>query len=324
VPPAVAAAVFGQIAAFAGYGFPRSHAVAFARLAYETCYLKAHHLSAFFCARLNAQPGGFYHPSVVIGDARRHGLAILGPDLSRSAYDCTLERSEGTAMGGAPAHPHAVRLGLRYVRGLAEVSGMALVAERDAGGPFRDLADLCRRAHGCLTPHAVAALIAAGACDTWGVARRQLQWALPAAWAGATGLALPPGPVALPAETAEERRGAEGWATDVTLGDHPLAAHRAALMAPGILALAALDDAPTGATGTVAGQLVILQRPPTARGVAFVTLEDETGLGNLVLSPEIDRAYRAALHAGPLVVATGRVQRRAGVVNVQVITICAG
>lgn len=124
--------------------------------------------------------------------------------------------------------------------------------------------------------------------------------------------------MALPPETADERRVGEGWATGVTLGDHPLAAYRAALAARGILALAALADAPTGATVMVAGQLVILQRPPPAKGVAFVTLEDETGLGNLVLSPEVDRAYRAALHAGPFIVATGRVQQRAGVVNVQV------
>jgi len=153
------------------------------------------------------------------------------------------------------------------------------------------------------------------------VARRQLLWALPATWTGATGLALPPGPVALPPETAEERRVGEGWATGVTLGDHPVVAHRATLMARGVLTLAALADAPTGATVTVAGRLVILQRPPTAKGVAFVPLEDESGLGNLVLSPEVDRRDRAALHAGPLVVATGRVQRRAGVVNVQAATI---
>ncbi len=321
VPPDVAAAVFGQIAAFAGYGFPRSHAVAFARLSYETCYLKAHHLAAFYCARLNAQPGGFYHPSVVIGDARRHGLAIPGPDLARSAYDCTLE-PDGPTTGAV--HRQAVRLGLRYVRGLGEPRGAALVAERAEGGPFCDLADLCRRAHGCLTAQTVAALIAAGACDGWGVARRQLLWALPAAWAGVTGLALPPGPVALPPETADERRVGEGWAMGVPLGDHPVAAHRITLTARGILPLAALADAPTGATVTVAGQFVILQRPPTAKGVAFVTLEDETGLGNLVLSPAVDARYRAALHAAPLVVATGRVQRRAAVVNVQVATVAPG
>jgi len=124
--------------------------------------------------------------------------------------------------------------------------------------------------------------------------------------------------VPLPPETAAERRLGEGWATGVTLGDHPVAAQRATLTTRGILALASLADAPTGATVTVAGQLVILQRPPTAKGVAFVTLEDETGLGNLVLSATVDHQYRAELHAEPLIVATGRLQRRSGVVNVQV------
>jgi error-prone DNA polymerase len=129
VAEAVAVTVFTQIEAFAGYGFPRSHAVAFARLAYETAWLKAHHPAAFYCARLNAQPGGFYAPGVVVGDARRHGIAVRGPDLARSAYDCTLERAAGGDL--------AVRLGLCYVRGLAETTGTARAAECARRGPFR-------------------------------------------------------------------------------------------------------------------------------------------------------------------------------------------
>ncbi len=190
VPEATAVEVFAQIEGFAGYGFPRSHASAFARLAYETAYLKAHYPAPFFCARLNAQPGGFYHPSVVVGDARRHGVPILGPDLARSGYDCALEHEAGNATDDA-SRRLAVRLGLRYVRGLADATGRALVAERERGGLFRDLPDLCRRGRGSLHPDAVAALIAAGACDGWGLPRRQLLWALPATWRGATGLPLP-------------------------------------------------------------------------------------------------------------------------------------
>ena len=142
-------------------GFARSHATAFARLAHETLWLTCHHPLAFYTARLNAQPGGFYPPSVIVGDARRHGVAVLGPDLARSAYHCTIE-------GGA------VRLGLRYVRGVAAASGAALVAERDRGAPYRDLADLCRRCRASLTPGAVTALSAAEACDGWGRGRRAL------------------------------------------------------------------------------------------------------------------------------------------------------
>ncbi|MFN8542048.1 MAG: hypothetical protein U0232_31815 [Thermomicrobiales bacterium] len=136
--------VFSQIEGFAHYGFPRSHA-AFARLAYETAYLRRHRLACFVTARLNAQPGGFYHPSVIIGDARRHGVRVLGPDLAASAYDCTIRRV--AAQGAWPC-----ALGLRYVRGLADATGRALLAARDQDGLFAGLADLCRRGHGFLTP----------------------------------------------------------------------------------------------------------------------------------------------------------------------------
>lgn len=312
VPEAVAAEVFRQIAGFAGYGFPRSHAVAFARLAYETCWLKAHHPVAFYVARLNAQPGGFYPPSVIVGDARRHNIHVLGPDLSASAYNCTIERAGDT---------RAIRLGLRYVRGLSAPSGQALVGERGRGGPFNDLADLCRRTHTHLTPDAVAALIAAGACDGWGLSRRHLLWTLPALWRGATGLSVPVALPSLPEATPLETLAGESWATGLPLGGHLAATQRAALVECGVQPLAALADLPDGVSVTVAGQLVILQRPPTANGVAFVTIEDETALGNLILSPAMDRQWRAALHATPLLVVSGRVQRRATTVNVQVATI---
>ncbi|HET8626408.1 MAG TPA: DNA polymerase III subunit alpha, partial [Thermomicrobiales bacterium] len=305
VDAATAAGVFAQIAAFAGYGFCRAHAASFARLAYECLWLRAHHPVAYTCARLNAQPGGFYPPAVVVGDARRRGVAVLGPDLARSAHDCTVE--------GA-----AVRLGLRYVRGIAATRGAALVAERDRGGPYRDLADLCRRAHRVLTPEAATALLAAGACDGWGAARRALMWALPAAWRAATGLPLPAAPVALPLETAAERLDGELWATGIPLSGHPLALARPALAARGVTPLAALAATPPGREVTVAGLLVILQRPPTAHGVAFATLEDEGQLGNLVLAREVYERCRAALTARPIVLATGRVRRRGPVVDLAV------
>jgi len=310
VTETVATTVFTQIEAFAGYGFPRSHATAFARLAYETAYLKAHHPAAFYCARLNAQPGGFYAPGVVVGDARRHGIAILGPDLARSAYDCTLEGGAGDDL--------AVRLGLRYVRGLAATIGAALVAECESRGPFRDLGDLCRRGRGFLTPEVVAALIAAGACDGWGVGRRALLWALPSTWRGATGLPLPPAPVALPPETPPERAAGEGWATGLPLGQHLVATQRAALAARGVVPIAALDDLPAGRVATIAGRIPVLQQPPTAKGVVFLSLEDETGLGNAVLTPAIAKEYRAALHAAPIVLVTGPVRRKGAVTNIQV------
>jgi len=211
-----------------------------------------------------------------------------------------------------------VRLGLRYVRGLAEATGSALVTECERRGPFRDLADLCLRGRGSLTPEVVAALIAAGACDGWGASRRQLLWALPAIWRGAAGLALPPAPVALPPETPLERAAGEGWATGVPLGTHPVATQRAALTARGVVPIAALGDLPAGRVATIAGRIAVLQQPPTAKGVVFLSLEDETGLGNAVLSPAIAKQFRAALHAGPIVLVIGPVRRKGEVTSIQV------
>lgn len=333
VPETTAAAVFQQIEGFAGYGFPRSHATAFARLAYETAYLRRHHLACFVAARLNAQPGGFYYPSVIVGDARRHGVPILGPDLAASAYDCTIEESsEDTSERGSARRTGAggkgkdrrglvVRLGLRYVRGLADTIGQALVAERDRGGPFRDLADLCHRGRTFLAPDAIAALVAAGACDGWGVPRRQLLWALPATWQSATGLPLPVAAVPLPAPTLPERVAGEVWATGVPLTMHPLAPERAALARAGVLPIAVLSDMPAGQLVTVAGLAVVLQQPPTAKGVLFLSLEDETGLANAILAPAVARSQRAALFAAPILLVTGRVQRRGATTNLAVRTI---
>jgi error-prone DNA polymerase len=313
VSAATARDVFAQIEGFAHYGFPRSHATAFARLAYETCFLRRHHLACFAAARLNAQPGGFYDPSVIVNDARRHGVAILRPDLTASAYNCTIERGAGEQL--------TVRLGLRYVRGLADATGQALVAERDRDGPFRDLTDMCRRGRAILSPAAVEALIMAGACDAWGLSRRQLLWALRATWRSATGLPLPVAAVALPAETLPERVAAESWATGLPLTAHPVASLRPALDAAGIITTAALDAAPEGATVTVAGLAIVAQAPPTAKGVVFLSLEDECGIASAILSPAVARAQRAALHASPVLLATGRVQRRGPITNVLVQTI---
>jgi error-prone DNA polymerase len=157
-----------------------------------------------------------------------------------------------------------------------------------------------------------------GACDGWGAARRQLIWALPATWRGATRLDLPIAPVALPEATSMEQLAGEGWATGLPVGGNPVAPHRAALAALGAVTVAALEQLPTGVTATLAGQVVVMQAPPTAKGVMFLSLEDETGLGNAVLTPEILGRYRAALHAAPIVLVTGPVRRKGPVTSIQV------
>jgi error-prone DNA polymerase len=238
----------------------------------------------------------------VVGDARRHGVVVLGPDLCQSGWSCTL--------AAQPDGRPAVRLGLRYVRGLGATSGAALIAERERRGSFRDLADLARRTHRNLTSEAVLALIASGAADGWGVARRQLLWQLPSVWAAVAGLDLPTAPVALPLATAADVLAGEVWATGIPLSGHPVALLRPALARRGAVPLAALGQCQHGTCVLVAGQLVLSQRPPTAHGVAFATLEDETGLGNVLLAPAVDARYRAVLHTAPLVLVTGQVQRR--------------
>jgi error-prone DNA polymerase len=245
-----------------------------------------------------------------VSDARRHGVPIHRPDLARSAYDCTIEHAADGRL--------TVRLGLRYMRGLADTTGQALVAERDRGGPFRDLADLCRRGHAFLTPEAITALIAAGACDGWGVPRRQLLWALPATWRGATGLPLPVKAVPLPAETLGERVAGEAWATGLPLTTHVLATHRAALALAGVRPVATVTTVPVGAIVTVAGLAVVAQQPPTAKGVVFLSLEDEMGLANAILAPAVARSQQSALFAAPILLATGRVQRRGETIRMMV------
>ncbi|HEU5367234.1 MAG TPA: hypothetical protein VFU69_02170, partial [Ktedonobacterales bacterium] len=271
------------------------------------------HLACATCARLNAQPGGFYHPRVILGDARRYGVPIYRPDLAASVYDCTIERAADGRL--------AVRLGLRYVRGLADTTGQALVAARDRGGPFRDLADLCRRGRAFLTPETITALMAAGACDGWGLPRRQILWALPATWRSATGLPLPVSAVPLPVETLGERVAGEAWATGLPLTTHVVATQRAALTQAGVQPIGVLATAPAGTTITIAGLPIVAQAPPTANGVLFLSLEDESGLANAILAPAVARSQRAALFAAPILLATGRVQRARETVNLLVQTI---
>lgn len=204
-----------------------------------------------------------------------------------------------------------MRLGLWFVRGLAGEAGPRLVAERERGGPYRDLADLCRRGRACLTPTTVEALILAGACDGWGEQRRGLLWRLPATWRAATGLDLPPTMPALPLASVGEEMAGEAWAVGLPLSAHPVALVRPALDVAGILPLCELAETPTGATVVVGGRAILIRRPPTGKGTCFVSLEDETGIAQLVLDEATDRRDRMHLHA-PLVIAEGTVQRRRG------------
>lgn len=304
VERAVAEEIYRQLAGFAGFGFCKSHAAAFALVAYQTLYLKAYFPAELACALLNQQPMGFYPPEVLIGDARRHGVGVLGPDINASLEVCTLEQ---TKKGKAPGK-RVIRLGLRYVHGLGE-AGQERIAEGRGAGPFANLADFCRRTR--LPRPAVENLIRAGAMDGLGLARRELLWALGGLEYREEGLEIdvPVEEVALPALGREEQMSWEYEIMGLSAGGQVTGLYREALRARGVLSTSELAARRDGETVRVAGWPVVRQRPPTAKGFLFITLEDEEGLMNLIVRPDVYQRYRAVLRTAPLLWVEARLQR---------------
>ncbi|HEY7561752.1 MAG TPA: DNA polymerase III subunit alpha, partial [Gaiellaceae bacterium] len=294
--------VFAKINGFASFGFPKSHAAAFALLAYQSAWLRHHYPSEFLGSLLNAQPMGFYPPASLVRDAQRRGVEVRPPDVNRSGAKCLLESG-------------AVRVGLGYIRGLGEGPATALVLEREEEGPFRSVADLARRAP--LDRPELEALVMSGACDSFGWPRRQLLWRLGlaprSASAGSGGserqLALPLEPTSEIPELAEqtpwEQMLADYRLTGISVDVHPLELLRPHL--PGeVLSSPELGKAPHGSHVTVAGLVVARQRPSTANGVVFMLVEDEHGQMNLIVPPPVYERQRALVRGEPLLLARGR------------------
>ena len=330
---------FSQIEGFGEYGFPESHAASFAKLVYVSSWLKCHHPAAFACALLNSQPMGFYAPAQIVRDARAHGVAVRPVDVNASGWDCTLEprgadpgHPPGPAQGPLPALPvppgadadrHALRLGLRQVGGLAEVAARRIEAARAEGGPFEDAADLRRRAK--LDARSMRQLAGADALRSLGRVRREALWDAaglkdtpPAPVFDAAGVpALGPDPIAaLPVPPPSEEVVADYQSTRLSLRRHPMAFFRASLRAQGYAPASDLGgrighDRPA----RVAGLVLVRQKPGSAKGVCFVTLEDETGVVNLVIWPDRFRLWRAPLMSARLLEAEGRVQTDGRVVH---------
>jgi error-prone DNA polymerase len=298
---ATAAQVYAQLQAFSGYGFCKSHAAAFALVAYQTLYLKVYHPAALFCALLNHQPMGYYRPGVLIGDARRHGVPVLRPDVNYSQDACTLEPQDRT---------RAVRLGLRYVHGLGEAWRERIV-ERRGDRRFRDLRGFCRRTS--LPRPIVENLIRAGAMDGLGKARRDLLWELGALRHLGEGLDLeaPVEPVDLPDLGRLGRLLWEYELLGLAPGDHVMSLYREKLRARGVSSSSELASRQPGEKVWVAGQVVVRQRPPTAKGHVFLTLEDEEGLVNLIVRPAVYDRYRDVLRNAPLLLVEGMLQPEA-------------
>lgn len=308
-------AIVQSITSFALYGFPESHAASFALLAYASAYLKAHHPAAFLCSLLNAWPMGFYHPATLVKDAQQHGVRVLPIDVTRSGWESTLETSEEGR--GAPP---MVRLGLRFVRGLREAQARRIVDAR-AVEPFRDVGDLVCR--GELQRREAESLAEVGAFAALaGPSRREALWQV----AGLprpgekllAGLPPPPSEAEPPAMGPLEETLADYRASGITTGPHVMAHMREDLDGRGIVPVADMTLLADGSQATTAGLVIVRQRPMTARGFCFLTLEDETGIGNAVITPKRYADLRSVLSAHPLVVLSGEVQRRDDVTHLKV------
>ena len=294
-----------SITSFALYGFPESHAASFALLAYASAYFKCHYLAAFTCALLNNQPMGFYSPAVLIKDGQRHGLRVLPVDVNISDWNCTIE---GT--------PHALRLGLRYVRGLRSVAGDAIAAAK----PFRDVDDLAHRVPE-LNKAELEMLAGIGALASLRTAhRRDALWK--ASRAGRpTGPLLDEVPETNPAAplqqmTIDERLAADYRGTSLTIGKHPMHYRRAELHDLGVTPAIDLRKVPNGGLVRVAGYIVVRQSPGTAKGVMFISMEDETGIANIVVMPDRFEEDRLTIVTSAALLIEGKVQNVDNVIHV--------
>jgi error-prone DNA polymerase len=305
VDRATAELVFSKINGFASFGFPKSHAAAFALLAYQSAWLRHYYPGEFLCALLNAQPMGFYPPASLVRDAQRRGVEVLPPDLNASADRCRIEGD-------------AVRVGLGYIKGLGEAPAKEFVEERERSGLFRSVVDLAQRAP--LDRPALEALVASGACDSFGWPRRQLLWRLGlaprSASVGSQGaerqLALPLEPTSeipeLPEQTPWERMLADYRTTSLSVGVHPLELLRPHLPAE-VATSRDLEYLENRSPLAIAGLVIARQRPATANGVVFMLLEDEHGQVNLVVPPAVYERFRALVRGEPLLLARGRFER---------------
>lgn len=339
IEPPFAERIFKMIQGFGGYGFPESHAASFALIGYASCYLKRYHPAAFLCALLNSQPMGFYGPHTLVEDGRRHGLQIRRPSVVHSQVESTLEtadpehpaawwagsvhrekahtpwadRMAGRPMRGQPVQP-AVRLGLRQVSKVGDEVAERLVAAR-RHGPFRGVADVVIRAD--LPKDAAIHLAAAGAFDDLGVSRREALWrVLSVDRKAPLFAALEDAPIHPGSELTEvERMQADYAHLGLSTAVHPVALLRQDLRRAKIAGSLQLERTPSGRRVRVGGMVTVRQRPGTAKGVVFMTLEDEDGQMNLVVFPKTYARWRAVARDAILLVAVGKVERRHRVTN---------
>ncbi|MGB4138103.1 MAG: error-prone DNA polymerase, partial [Microbacterium sp.] len=342
----IADRIYAQIQAFSNFGFAESHSLSFALLVYASSWLKLHYPAAFLAGLLRSQPMGFYSASTLSGDARRHGVRVLRPDLHASGALDTLERVKGgegptgrdtcrrardpdprpfdrAAPDESAAHRRdgrfAVRLGLAGIRGIGEELAQRIVASREQDGPFRDLPDLVRRTDA--TAAQLEAMATAGAFECLDLTRREAIWVSGAAADDRArylpGTAIAVQPPLFPDQSGYERLAADLWATGVSADDHPMAHFRERLHERGVLASDLLRTHETGRRIEVAGIVTHRQRPATASGITFLNLEDEHGLVNVICSAGVWGRYRRVARDSPALIVRGILERSPeGVANV--------
>jgi error-prone DNA polymerase len=339
IAPDVADSIYEKIEAFANFGFAESHALSFGLLVYASSWLKLHYPAAFLAALLRAQPMGFYSPQTLTADARRHGVEMLRPDILRSGVDAGLEavgdaRREPTGMAACadPAQPpihrfdrsapdrsaehrrdgaFAVRLGLSDVSSIGTTVAERIVAEREARGPYRDMADVSRRAG--LNAEQLEALAAAGAFDGFGLQRREALWLAGEAaedreeyLAGSIVVVQPP---LLPMLSPAEQVVYDLWATGISPDDHPIRHIRDQLDERGAIRIDLLRHAESGRRIEVGGVVTHRQRPATASGITFMNLEDESGTLNVIAGVGVWTRYRRVAREAPAMIVRGILER---------------
>lgn len=310
VGPELAEQIYSKLLAFANFGFPESHALSFAHIVFVSSWFKLYHPAAFCAALLRAQPMGFYSPQSLVADARRHGVRVLGPDVNAGLAHATLELVDGE---------HAVRIGLASIRTVGQKVAELVVAERESGGAYADMADFGARVR--LTTAQVEAVATAGAFGCFGLDRRAALWA-----AGAVAKIRPdrlPGTVvgtdapALPGMDEVELAVADVWAVGLSPDSFPTEFVRDRLVGLGALTTAELVRVPNGTRVLIGGAVTHRQRPGTAGGVTFLNIEDETGMVNVVCTTGLWARYRKVARSSPALLVRGVVESVEGVISIR-------
>ncbi len=313
IPEPYAQKIFQQILGFGEYGFPESHAASFALLVYVSGWLKCHYPGAFGAALINSQPMGFYSPRAIVEDMKRHDVEVRPVCVLNSGWDCDIEPGL--------RQDSAVRLGFRLIRGFSQVDADRIVHAR-ADSEFRDLPDFAKRTG--LDRGKLQSLADANAFANMGIERRKAAWVLQGLWTGLplfAGLARNEPEPGLPVERPIDTVRADFRAVGLSVHTHPMELLRDGLSADGICRLAELAELPTGTRVRIAGLVQSRQRPGTAKGVVFMTLEDETAMTNLILWPQTWQKHRRVARGSDVLGAEGKLQRQDGAVSVLVDTV---